>query len=254
MDGSTTPIILCVDDDSYLIDLLRYALTREGYSVQVAARASEALQIVEMDPPHIVLLDVNLPDMNGYELCARLHRSSSIPVIMLTARGTDEDALAGFSQGAEVQMGAYHTSRGRATVLAIAYPTPQIARARYATMEKILALNQDHGAGSLYGTRLASYIILVPDSDSATIAKILLNLFSVSERVVKNERYPGDKSIAVQMMELIVANLIFVFVLSGIAIGGGVIIFLSRRFAQKWFPETQWGQQDARTIITLNLN
>jgi DNA-binding response OmpR family regulator len=59
------------------------------------------VKIVEVDPPNVALLDVNLPDMNGYELCARFHRSFNIPVIMLTARGTDEDALAGFSQGAD---------------------------------------------------------------------------------------------------------------------------------------------------------
>jgi two-component system OmpR family response regulator len=93
--------VLCVDDDIYLTDLLRYALTREGYLVQVATCGAEALKIVEVDPPDVVLLDVNLPDMNGYELCARLHRGFNIPVIMLTARGTDEDALAGFSQGAD---------------------------------------------------------------------------------------------------------------------------------------------------------
>jgi DNA-binding response OmpR family regulator len=93
--------VLCVDDDTYLTDLLRYALTREGYLVQVATCGAEALKIAEVDPPDVVILDVNLPDMNGYDLCSRFHGSFNIPVIMLTARHADEDAVMGFSQGAD---------------------------------------------------------------------------------------------------------------------------------------------------------
>src|SRR5438874_2714882 len=92
MDAQVTKI-LCVDDDAYLTDLLRYALTREGYVVSVAHRGAEVLPMAKADPPHLILLDGNLPDADGFELCQRVRGSLRIPVIMLTARQADEDVL-----------------------------------------------------------------------------------------------------------------------------------------------------------------
>ena len=90
-----------MDDDTYLTDLLRYALTREGYAVQVAVGGAQALKLAAQAPPDAALLDVNLPDTTGYELCDRLQRHLHIPVILLTARGSDEDTLTGFARGAD---------------------------------------------------------------------------------------------------------------------------------------------------------
>lgn len=162
--------------------------------------------------------------------------------------------LIGFSQGAEVQTGVYSTANGRATVMTVDYPTPQIALARFGLMEKILALNQDHGAGSIYGKRLGSYVVLVLDSGSPAIANSLMDVFKLSGRVVPDERYPGDKSVAVQMAELIVANIIFVFILSSAAFAGGMVVFLAKRWARKWMPQTQWGQEDGEALIVLKLS
>jgi hypothetical protein len=162
--------------------------------------------------------------------------------------------LIGFSMGAEVQMGDYSTGSNRATVLTIAYPTPQIARAKFGEMGNLLGFNQDHGANSIFGKRLGSYLILVLNAQSPATAKPLLDMFSEYGQIIQNERYPGDKSIPVQMGELILANMIFVLILSGIAIGGGVLFYLSREFAKRWLPQTQWGAQDNATIITLKLS
>jgi two-component system OmpR family response regulator len=93
--------VLCVDDDIYLTDLLRYALAREGYSVQVAATGAEALRSVQIDPPDIAVVDVNLPDINGFELCAQLRGRFRIPVLMLSARQAEEDVIAGLVSGAD---------------------------------------------------------------------------------------------------------------------------------------------------------
>jgi len=162
--------------------------------------------------------------------------------------------LIGFSQGAEVQMGAYSTEGGRATVLAITYPTPQIARGRYGEMESILKLNQDHGPGSVFGRRLGSFIIVVVDANSAATAKSLTEAFTISGGVVQNERYPGDQPITVQMMQLIVGNLLFVFFLGGIAIGGGLLVFVSKRVARKWFAESDWVEGEDGSLVVLRLN
>jgi two-component system OmpR family response regulator len=93
--------VLCVDDDPYLTDLLSYALTRQGHKVQLAASGSQGLLAALADRPDLALLDGKLPDMDGFELCTRLRTSLRIPVIMLTARGADEDILSGFANGAD---------------------------------------------------------------------------------------------------------------------------------------------------------
>ena len=162
--------------------------------------------------------------------------------------------LLGFSFGAEVQTGTYSIGTSRATVLAINYPTPQISRAKFGELEKALALNQDRGSESTYGKRLGSFVIIVLNAGTPSIGKSLLDMFSFSGRITENERYLGDKPVVVQMAELIVANIIFVLILAGIAIGGGFGFYLSREFAKKWLPRTRWGAQDEATIITLKLS
>jgi two-component system, OmpR family, alkaline phosphatase synthesis response regulator PhoP len=95
------PKILCVDDDTYLTDLLQYALARDGYNVSVAADGATALRLVQSDPPDAVLLDLHLPDVNGLTLCGQLRREGHMPVIMLTASHTDTDIVKGFQHGAD---------------------------------------------------------------------------------------------------------------------------------------------------------
>ena len=93
--------VLCVDDDPYLTDLLRYALSRDGYAVDVAGTGAEALRIAQAHPPDIVILDRNLPDRDGFALCGQFRRTLHIPVIMLTASSADADAARGFESGAD---------------------------------------------------------------------------------------------------------------------------------------------------------
>jgi DNA-binding response OmpR family regulator len=93
--------ILCVDDDIYLTELLDYALTREGFSVRVAHTATQALEAVERERPDAVVLDVNLPGADGFTLCGHFRSAMRLPVIMLTARHTEEEIISGFGQGAD---------------------------------------------------------------------------------------------------------------------------------------------------------
>lgn len=93
--------ILCVDDDQYLTDLLRYALAREGFAVLVAHAGREALRLLRAESVDLVILDVNIPDMNGFKVLSAVRTFSQVPIIMLTARAQDEDIIAGFGQGAD---------------------------------------------------------------------------------------------------------------------------------------------------------
>ena len=95
------PKILCVDDDQYLTDLLRYGLTREDFDVTATDSGREGLRLVRVERFDLMILDVNIPDMNGFKVLAALRTFSQIPVIMLTARSQDEDVIAGFGEGAD---------------------------------------------------------------------------------------------------------------------------------------------------------
>src|SRR5437764_4917127 len=93
--------LLLVDDDADFCDLMTYALGREGYRVTTAGDGREALARWQADKPDLVLLDGNLPDVDGFEVCQRIRRESRTPVIMLTARGQETDVLRGLELGAD---------------------------------------------------------------------------------------------------------------------------------------------------------
>ena len=93
--------LLLVDDDPDLLDLLAYALRRQGFQIVTAMDGHQALACWQVDKPDLVVLDVNLPRLNGFEVCRRIRRDSDTPVIMLTARGQEADVLQGLQLGAD---------------------------------------------------------------------------------------------------------------------------------------------------------
>lgn len=93
--------ILCVDDDPYLTDLLRYGFEREGFAVVTAHTGREGVRVARTESVDLVLLDVNLPDKDGFAVLTTLRAVSPVPVIMLTARHLDVDVITGLEQGAD---------------------------------------------------------------------------------------------------------------------------------------------------------
>lgn len=93
--------ILLVDDEPLITDSLTYSFRREGYEVKAVADGASALQEVEKFEPDLVVLDIMLPGMSGLEVCRRLRANSTIPVIMLTARGEEIDRVLGLEVGAD---------------------------------------------------------------------------------------------------------------------------------------------------------
>lgn len=162
--------------------------------------------------------------------------------------------LIGFAQGAEVHLAAYLRGEARVTLMVITYPTPQIARVRFGAMEKFLPVNQDHGPGSLYGRRTGSFVLLVLDSNSPATAARLMEQFQVSGHISWDERYPGDKPVSLQLVELVLANFLLILILVGFAFMGGILVFLSMRFFRRWFPQSPWVNPEEGSIIRLNLS
>ena len=93
--------ILVVDDDPEIVSFLKRGLTFEGYSVETAGDGAEALAKIREREPDLVILDVMMPGMDGIEVARRLRQASAIPILMLTAKGTVADRVAGLDSGAD---------------------------------------------------------------------------------------------------------------------------------------------------------
>jgi len=93
--------VLVIDDDPILIELIQETLTLEGYHITFAANGREGLRVLADNRPHLVILDVMMPDMNGLETCARIRAVSAVPIIMLTALGSRDDIVRGLEAGAD---------------------------------------------------------------------------------------------------------------------------------------------------------
>ncbi len=93
--------ILVVDDDPNTTRLVKLYLQRDGHTVTTAADGVEALNAAREKHPDLILLDIMMPKMDGIEVCRVLRQESDIPIIMLTARTTDEDKLKGLDTGAD---------------------------------------------------------------------------------------------------------------------------------------------------------
>jgi two-component system KDP operon response regulator KdpE len=94
-------VILVVDDESRMVRFVRMNLELEGYQVAEAANGLEALEKVRDELPDLVVLDVMMPEMDGFETLARLREISTVPVIMLTVKGDEEDRIRGLELGAD---------------------------------------------------------------------------------------------------------------------------------------------------------
>ena len=96
--------VIIVEDDEDIADSIRYNLEREGFRVRLATTGEDALTLILDRPPNLILLDLNLPHMNGFELCRRLRAESTttrVPILMLTARADEADKVLGLNMGAD---------------------------------------------------------------------------------------------------------------------------------------------------------
>jgi DNA-binding response OmpR family regulator len=93
--------ILVIEDDPHLAKIVRSYLERENYEVLTSARGDTGLEIALVENPDLVLLDLNLPGLDGLDVASELHKQKDIPIIMMTARVEESDRLEGFYSGAD---------------------------------------------------------------------------------------------------------------------------------------------------------
>lgn len=93
--------VLVVDDDVRMLRMMHEILGQEGYRVLRASSGADAINVLDGETPDLILLDVMMPDIDGYEICQRIREFSPVPVIMVTARGNDEEKIKGLDAGAD---------------------------------------------------------------------------------------------------------------------------------------------------------
>ena len=93
--------VLVVDDEQNIVNITAFNLKKEGYEVLTAGDGEEAVEIVEKHQPDLILLDIMMPKMDGYEACRKIREKYNIPIIMLTARAEELDKVLGLEMGAD---------------------------------------------------------------------------------------------------------------------------------------------------------
>ena len=93
--------VLVVDDEVRILRILQRVLELEGYQVVTAQNGKAALNVFDKETPELVLLDVMMPDVNGYTVCQQIREFSQIPIIMVTAKDSDEEIVQGLNAGAD---------------------------------------------------------------------------------------------------------------------------------------------------------
>jgi DNA-binding response OmpR family regulator len=93
--------ILVVEDELVLRETLTYNLRKQGYEVDAVADGNQAVEIAQEDPPDLILLDIMLPGIDGFEVCRILRQDLNVPIIMLTARDDEVDKVVGLEVGAD---------------------------------------------------------------------------------------------------------------------------------------------------------
>ena len=100
-DGERLVRVLVVDDEPLIVQMLSIALSYEKFEVSVARTGIEAIQQAARTKPDLIILDIMLPHMDGIEVCRRLRATGDVGILMLTARGEDQDQVAGLDSGAD---------------------------------------------------------------------------------------------------------------------------------------------------------
>jgi two-component system, OmpR family, response regulator RegX3 len=158
----TTPTILLVEDEESFIDALTVGLKREGFRVEVARDGYEALERFDIVKPDLVLLDVMLPRISGIDVCRQLRKKTQVPIIMVTAKGSEIDTVVGLEVGAD----DYVTK-------------PYRIRELVARMRAVLRRNARDAVAAAevnFGSIVVGDVILDPDEHRVTVAGESLTL------------------------------------------------------------------------------
>jgi len=165
---SNTQRILVVDDENSISDLIATSLRFVGFEVRTAASGSQALAVAEEFKPHALILDVMLPDQDGFEVCRQLRQDGhSVGVLFLTAKDTVEDKIAGLTIGGDDYVTKPFSleelvARLRALLRRIGVVTPEVddEKIRFADLELDEATHEVRRAGNLIELSPTEFLLL----------------------------------------------------------------------------------------------
>jgi DNA-binding response OmpR family regulator len=150
MSGKT---ILVVDDEQNIVELVRLYLHNEGFRVVTAYDGNEALRLYRAAPPALMILDLMLPGLDGWEVCRQVRRESDLPIIMLTARSDDVDKIVGLELGADDYLAKPFN------------PRELVARVKAVLRRPVVALR-----AGFTGPRVLGNTVIDPERHEVTIA------------------------------------------------------------------------------------
>lgn len=137
--------VLIVDDEKNIVDIIAFNLKKEGYEILRAEDGEEGLHLALTENPDLVLLDIMMPKMDGYEVCKRIRQKRNMPIIMLTARAEEVDKVLGLELGAD----DYVTKPFGVRELS--------ARVKANLRKQVLHMDEDYGGGIRLG-KLTIYL------------------------------------------------------------------------------------------------
>jgi len=163
--------------------------------------------------------------------------------------------LIGFDESAELQIGLYRTgaSSGTLTLAAINYPTPQIARSEFDSINKALC-QPGADAHAFACRRRDTYVLIAMDAPSRAVADQFLDGFTVTKTISQDQGNPENQGTVWQMLRLLVANGVLIMMLAAFSFAGGVLVFVSKRLARKWFANSIFVEAEGAGIIILDLS
>ncbi|GGU46372.1 response regulator transcription factor [Lentzea flava] len=174
------PRVLLIEDDEAVREGLSLALTYQGHTVDAVRTGEEGLDLLTSVAPDVVVLDLMLPGVDGFEVCRRIRAAGDLPIIMLTARNDDIDVVAGLEAGADDYVAKPAQARVleariRAVLRRSSLPVPEVAAERYGD----LTIDRE----GLVVTRLGRPVPLAP-----TELRLLLELSSSPGRVLSRQQ------------------------------------------------------------------
>jgi Family of unknown function (DUF6599) len=161
--------------------------------------------------------------------------------------------LIGFDRSAEVQVAQYSTgSSTPLTLVAIAYPTPQIARLAFDTIRNGLG-DGPTATTNLECRRQDTYVFVALNAATRQAAAHFLDEFKVAKTMSEDQPYPSDQPLALQLLNLLLGNAMLIMALLLFSVVGGLVVFVAKRLARKWFANSVWVEGENGGIIVLKL-
>lgn len=133
--------ILIVEDDRNLLDTLKYNLRKEGYNVVAAFDGAEALDIARREKPDLIILDIMLPKLSGFEVCRILRKEMTVPILMLTAKDEEVDKIVGLEIGADDYMTKPFSMRELLARLGAMLRRAEMSKLQLASEQKTLKID-----------------------------------------------------------------------------------------------------------------